>query len=192
MSFITHPIAALLWFAVYLASAIYDDFLNDAYQYIFDYYFLFHVMVMCLAISFAQSAYYYMLKQKTMFYTFLGLNAFFLSLDFWIFDTVFEYLGFQFNVHHSWHLMLAAIAFYFLMMHMVLHRTGRLTVHEALLMALPIILLLAYAYLSHYDFFRERKGTFPEYVQTLQHRAHIQNAKSIEAFLAFDKDEKHD
>lgn len=191
----THPAAVCCWFAAAVALPMWDGYLDSPQSYIFDYNRFITLLIILLGITWIVHSMILPLSRRYLILPVLGIiSAYSASSD--IVDSLAGWYGFQFNstVATTCGTILAYLGY--LWLHRAFLRdyiplAGRVLRRATLLTALPVTLLVSYAYLRDHDFFSQRPGSYPVYQNQLGSTVLFDSQiKPIKNFFSIDKNEQ--
>ena len=186
---VTHPAAVCCWFAAAVALPMWDGYLDSPQSYIFDYNRFITLLITLVVHSMILP-----LSRRYLILPVLGIiSAYSAGSD--LMDSLSGWYGFQFNstAAATCGTLLAYLGYLwlhraFLRDHIPL--AGRVLRRATLLTALPVTLLVSYAYLRDHDFFSQRPGSYPVYQSKLGSSVLLDSQiKPIKNFLSIDKNE---
>lgn len=191
-SWITHPVAAMFWFALALAFPMWLDYLQTPINYFANWRLLFICTCIILAIVWIIHSMILPLVRRYLLIPLLGLVSA-LSLLSDVMGEVVYWLTFQFNVLWLDWISLFLVSAILIWLFRAFFRdfiplSGKLLTRYTLAICLPCLLLLFYSFLKSHDFFTYRSGSFPIYHNgLLQHKLSISEDKSIQEFFSIEK-----
>ena len=170
-AWVAHPVAAVLWFVLALAIPLWLGYLSTAQRYLLDYQIIFTMSATIAALVWLMNAFLLPVAGRHLVFPLLGIVSW-LS----VFNDACEQAAYYFNFQLDWGgfnlsaLCLTLAAFLWVLrgyLHDSTALSGRMLNRYTLGAALPGILLLVFAFLSHHEFFAQRGGTYPSYHREL-------------------------
>lgn len=191
-TWITHPIAAIIWFILALALPMWIDYLQTPINYFANWRLLFTCAAILLAIVWVVHSMVLPLVRRYLLIPLLGLVSA-LSLLSDSIDQAVYWLVFQFNLPWLDFLAFLLISTILIWIFRAFFRdfiplSGKLLTRYTLAICLPCLLLLFYNFLKPHDFFTYRAGSFPNYHNgLLQHKLSITKEKTIKEFFSIEE-----
>ena len=192
---LTHPAAVFCWFAAAIALPMWDGYLDSPQSYIFDYNRFITLLITLLGITWIVHSMILPLSRRYLILPVLGIiSAYSAGSD--IVDSLAGWYGFQFNSAAAATCGTVLAYLGYLWLHRAFLRdhiplAGRVLRRATLLTALPVTLLVSYAYLRDHDFFSQRPGSYPVYQSELGSSVLFNSQiKPIKNFFSIDKNEQ--
>ena len=166
-AWVTHPLAALIWFVLALALPLWLGYLSTPQRYILDYQIIFIMSATIIALVWLMNAFLLPLAGRHLVIPLLGIVSW-LSVFNDLCEQAAYYFNFQLN-GYGFNLiaLLLTIAAFFWVLRGYLHDStalaGRMLNRYTLGAGLPCVLLLLFTFLSNNDYFAQRDGSYPSY-----------------------------
>ena len=191
----THPVAVTAWFLAAIFLTMWQGYLDSPQSYIFDYNRFITLLITLLGITWIVHSMILPLSRRYLILPVLGIiSAYSAGSD--IVDSLAGWYGFQFNSAAAATCGTVLAYLGYLWLHRAFLRdhiplAGRVLRRATLLTALPVTLLVSYAYLRDHDFFSQRPGSYPVYQSELGSSVLFNSQiKSIKNFFSIDKNEQ--
>lgn len=174
---IAHPFITFILFGLSIALSLILDYLNSPQTYIFNYYYLFKVVLIHLSVAGFQTLFFTFVAPVQRFSVFLSLISLYLLL-FKLGELITAELGFQLSLDFS---LILNIVLFVIYLSGWLFFIERKDYSKALLILLPIMILNVYHHLAAHNYFSERSGTYPIYQSDLRQNIWLENKiKSVD------------
>ena len=174
---------------------MWDGYLDSPQSYIFDYNRFITLLITLLGITWIVHSMILPLSRRYLILPVLGIiSAYSAGSD--IVDSLAGWYGFQFNSAAAATCGTVLAYLGYLWLHRAFLRdhiplAGRVLRRATLLTALPVTLLVSYAYLRDHDFFSQRPGSYPVYQSELGSSVLFNSQiKPIKNFFSIDKNEQ--